>query len=187
MKLPGLDSQTLAPAFEQLFLEGHANELREALVDLGALEAALRAAADAVARSMLAGGANATATWAVAQILAYSFSRVGRSSFLESSSPRGTRAGSRITAAATTGPASGPRPASSQPATGQMPRLSAARSRRKVGRTGSSPSGRRAADSRTGFLAVRFMPRWCPDALVSQRLVAAGPSPCEKGGELAAP
>jgi len=26
MKIPGLDSQTLAPAFEQLFLEGHANE-----------------------------------------------------------------------------------------------------------------------------------------------------------------
>src|SRR3954447_5191323 len=26
MKIPGLDSQTLAPAFEQLFIEGHANE-----------------------------------------------------------------------------------------------------------------------------------------------------------------
>src|SRR3954449_10759322 len=26
VKIPGLDSQTLAPAFEQLFLEGHANE-----------------------------------------------------------------------------------------------------------------------------------------------------------------
>jgi len=36
-------------------------------------------------------------------------------------------------AAATTGPASGPRPASSQPATGQMPRLISARSRRKLG------------------------------------------------------
>ena len=59
-------------------------------------------------------------------------------SFLESSSPRGMRWGSRITAAATTGPASGPRPASSQPATGKTPRLIAARSRRKVGRSGAS-------------------------------------------------
>src|SRR5262245_7682519 len=48
-----------------------------------------------------------------------------------------------MTAAATTGPASGPLPASSQPATGHTPRLSAARSRRKVGRMSSSPSGRR--------------------------------------------
>ena len=48
-----------------------------------------------------------------------------------------------MTAAATTGPASGPRPASSQPATGQTPRFIAARSRRKVGRMSSSPSGRR--------------------------------------------
>ena len=39
-----------------------------------------------------------------------------------------------MTAAATTGPASGPRPASSQPATGHTPRLSAVRSRRNVGR-----------------------------------------------------
>ena len=38
-----------------------------------------------------------------------------------------------MTAAATTGPASGPRPASSQPATGQIPRLISARSRRKLG------------------------------------------------------
>ena len=45
------------------------------------------------------------------------------------------RSGSSTTAAATTGPASGPRPASSQPATGQMPRFIAARSRRNVGRT----------------------------------------------------
>ena len=35
------------------------------------------------------------------------------------------RFGSRITAAATTGPASGPRPASSQPATGHIPLPSA--------------------------------------------------------------
>ena len=40
MRLPGLDSQTMAPAFEQLFAEGHANERepltrRERLSDLG--------------------------------------------------------------------------------------------------------------------------------------------------------
>src|SRR5712672_547717 len=65
------------------------------------------------------------------------------------------RFGSRMTAAATTGPASGPLPASSQPATGKTPRLKAARSRRKLGRSGSSSSGRR------GVLgaAVRLMRR----------------------------
>ena len=47
--------------------------------------------------------------------------------------PLGIRLGSSTTAAATTGPASGPRPASSQPATGQTPRLISARSRRKLG------------------------------------------------------
>src|SRR5208282_5223243 len=50
-----------------------------------------------------------------------------------------------MTAAATTGPASGPLPASSQPAIGHTPRLSAERSRRKVGRWISSSSGRRTA------------------------------------------
>ncbi len=44
-------------------------------------------------------------------------SRSSGSSTLESASPRMGRAGLRITAAATTGPASGPRPASSTPAT----------------------------------------------------------------------
>ena len=63
------------------------------------------------ARSIRQGGAQATATCAVAQIRACSFSRVSGSSFLESSTPRGMRAGSRMTAAATTGPASGPLPA----------------------------------------------------------------------------
>ena len=48
-------------------------------------------------------------------------------------SPWGFASGSSTTAAATTGPASGPRPASSQPATGQTPRLISARSRRKLG------------------------------------------------------
>src|SRR5262245_61011298 len=55
------------------------------------------------------------------------------------------RLGSRITAAATTGPANGPLPASSHPATGATPRFMARRSRAKVGRTGSSSSGRRGA------------------------------------------
>ena len=58
--------------------------------------------------------------------------------------------GSRITAAATTGPASGPLPASSQPATGKMPLLSARRSRRKVGRRTGSASGNRWASSFAG-------------------------------------
>ena len=69
-----------------------------------------------------------------------------RSSFLESLSPRGMRSGSRMTAAATTGPASGPRPASSQPATGQTPAcqraaLAAERRTEDLPR----PSGRRSA------------------------------------------
>src|SRR5271166_2070873 len=59
------------------------------------------------------------------------------------------RLGSRMTAAATTGPASGPRPASSQPATGNTPRFIAARSRRKLGRNGGSASGNRGAPSRS--------------------------------------
>ena len=46
----------------------------------------------------------------------------------------GMRFGSRMTAAATTGPASGPRPASSQPATRRMPFFRIARSRRNDGR-----------------------------------------------------
>src|SRR5215471_476806 len=71
--------------------------------------------------------------------------------------PLGMRSGSRITAAATTGPASGPRPASSQPATGQMPRLISARSRRKLGGvTAITPSGSFAcffSGFASGFLA----------------------------------
>src|SRR5436190_163538 len=45
-------------------------------------------------------------------------SRVSKSSFLLSSMPRGNFSRSRITAAATTGPASGAQPASSTPASG---------------------------------------------------------------------
>src|SRR5262245_39150240 len=86
---------------------------------------------------------NATETCALAQIFSQSFSRSSASSFLESLSPRGIRSGSSTTAAATTGPASGPRPTSSQPATGQMPFLRARRSRLKVGRKTGSSSGSR--------------------------------------------
>ena len=63
-----------------------------------------------------------------------------------------------MTAAATTGPASGPLPASSQPATGQTPRLSAARSRRKVGRT-ILLAERQAGGAMA--VAAQLMPRWC--------------------------
>jgi len=62
------------------------------------------------------------------------------------------------------GPASGPLPASSQPATGHTPRFIAARSRRKLGRIGSSPNGKRA----TWMAAVRLMPRWCAAGRPSQ-------------------
>ena len=87
-----------------------------------------------LSRSIRAGEATATENAAVAQISSNSSSRRSAVSRLESSRPLGTRLGSSTTAAATTGPASGPRPASSQPATGQMPRLISARSRRKLGR-----------------------------------------------------
>src|SRR5690348_6202134 len=50
----------------------------------------------------------------------YSFSRTGSLSTLESSNPLMRRAGSRITAAKTTGPASGAQPASSTPARSGM-------------------------------------------------------------------
>src|SRR5512143_1121804 len=51
------------------------------------------------------------------RILASSFSRRAAVRIFESASPLMRRRGSRITAATTTGPASGPRPASSTPAT----------------------------------------------------------------------
>ena len=97
-----------------------------------------RASAQSEARKMLsrsirAGEAKATAKDDVAQISSNSSSRRSAVSRLESSIPLGIRLGSSTTAAATTGPASGPRPASSQPATGQTPRLISARSRRKLG------------------------------------------------------
>src|SRR6185503_10623087 len=54
---------------------------------------------------------------ALALICSSSASRVLTESFLESSRPLGTLFGSRITAPALTGPAHGPRPASSTPQT----------------------------------------------------------------------
>ena len=96
-----------------------------------------------LSRSIRAGEAKATAKDDVAQISSNNSSRRSAVSRLESSMPLGIRFGSSTTAAATTGPASGPRPASSQPATGQTPRLISARSRRKLGgATAITPLGR---------------------------------------------
>src|SRR3954469_18780191 len=112
-----------------------------------------------LSRSIRAGDAKATANDAVAQISSNSSSRRSALSRLESSMPLGMRFGSSTTAAATTGPASGPRPASSQPATGQTPRLISARSRRKLG-------GVTAITPLAGLAFVfedlsRIMPGWC--------------------------
>ena len=68
---------------------------------------------------------------AVPAISPNSASRLAALSFFESVRPTGTAAGSRITAAATTGPASGPRPTSSTPASGQRPSAMAMVSRLK--------------------------------------------------------
>src|SRR5258705_2530186 len=138
-----------------------------------------RASAQSEARRMLsrsirAGEAKATAKDDVAQISSNSSSRRSAVSRLESSIPLGIRLGSSTTAAATTGPASGPRPASSQPATGQTPRLISALSRRKLGgATAITPLGA-SAFSMPAFLSVflaffladlsRIMPGWCESA-----------------------
>ncbi len=68
-----------------------------------------------------------------AMIASNSFSRASGVKSFESLRPRGRFCGSRMTAAAATGPASGPRPASSTPATGQTPRFKSRRSMRKSG------------------------------------------------------
>ena len=68
-----------------------------------------------------------------AMIASNSFSRASGVKSFESLRPRGRFCGSRMTAAAATGPASGPRPASSTPATGQTPRFKSRRSRREIG------------------------------------------------------
>jgi hypothetical protein len=62
------------------------------------------------------------------RIFSAAFSRLTAESFLESSSPWMRRLGSRMTAAATTGPNSAPRPASSVPATSEKPSFQAIRS-----------------------------------------------------------
>ncbi len=69
-----------------------------------------------------------------ADLLEQHFALVRASASWNRSRPLGMRFGSRMTAAATTGPASGPRPASSQPATSWMPFFRIARSRRNDGR-----------------------------------------------------
>ena len=77
--------------------------------------------ASSVARRMFRRSISSTEATATAQasarsrIATASASRVGSLSCLESASPSMGRAGSRITAAANTAPASGPRPASSTP------------------------------------------------------------------------
>ena len=115
-----------------------------------------------MSRSIRAGEAKATANDAVAQISSNSSSRRSAVSRLESSMPFGIRLGSSTTAAATTGPASGPRPASSQPATGQTPRLISARSRRKLGgATAITPFGSLAGASFDVSDLSRIMPGSC--------------------------
>ncbi len=74
-------------------------------------------------RSMRWRLATTTETQARSMILTWSRSRSARSICLESWRPRGNFAPSNITAATTTGPASGPRPASSTPATQVAPRF----------------------------------------------------------------
>src|SRR5829696_419099 len=122
-----------------------------------------------LSRSIRAGEPKATAKDAVAQISSNNSSRRSAVSRLESSMPLGIRFGSSTTAAATTGPASGPRPASSQPATGQTPRLISARSRRKLGgATAMTPLGSAACSlpALSVFLAdlSRIMPGSCESA-----------------------
>ena len=70
--------------------------------------------------------ASPTPTVAISRISGASASRRFSESILESARPSGMAFGSRITAAAITGPASGPRPASSTPAT--MPPAASSRS-----------------------------------------------------------
>ena len=78
---------------------------------------------------------------AVFRIVSKSASRCSAVRRFESSSPLGMRLGLSTTAAATTGPASGPRPASSSPATGQSPSLIAFFSNAKSGFWSSSKRG----------------------------------------------
>ena len=74
-------------------------------------------AARILIRSISSAGTAAIATRPAARISVNSFSLRFSVSVFESFRPEGTEFGSRITAAATTGPASGPRPTSSTPQT----------------------------------------------------------------------
>src|SRR5215469_15276549 len=116
---------------------------------------------------------------ACSRIRGASFSRVSRSSSLESLSPRMRYFGSRITAAATTGPNSEPRPTSSTPATMQAPASHARFSKRRVQRRLFSRRSL-AAGERGGFF------RFFLDALFSTEgtgevLLASSPSALWKG------
>ncbi|QTK79447.1 hypothetical protein AT6N2_C1753 [Agrobacterium tumefaciens] len=104
--------------------------------------------------SIRPGPEEATETIELSMIWTNRLSRFCFVSFLESSIPLGILSGSRMTAAATTGPASGPRPASSVPATGQRPFFFASSSNEKSGPV--SAISKRAGES---GVAVRFMRR----------------------------
>jgi len=95
-----------------------------------------RAMARWVARRMLRRSISSTPAWPVDQTtpgcvarIAKNFSRRAAGIFFESFRPSSLKSPGRMTAAATTGPASGPRPASSTPATKRNPRARRARSR----------------------------------------------------------
>src|SRR4051812_4271703 len=77
--------------------------------------------------------------------------------------PLGILLGSSPPAAATPGPASGPRPASSQPATGQTPRLISARSRRKLGGAIAITPFGSFAEACLSCVLARIMPGSCCD------------------------
>src|ERR1700741_1879150 len=82
--------------------------------------------------SMRAASTSATAqATACRRMRSASSERRSEASFFESSRPTMRRLGLRITAAATTGPNSAPRPASSMPAMRIQPSLRAARSKRE--------------------------------------------------------
>ena len=84
-------------------------------------------------RSITATEPKAKEISAVLQSAAKISSRASAVRIFESAMPFGIRFGSSTTAAATTGPASGPRPASSTPATRRKPSRKSLRSVRKFG------------------------------------------------------
>ena len=102
--------------------------------------ATARCIASRVACRMLMASISSTVASAIAQASAFSRismasrSRRAAESFFESARPTIGRAGSRITAAATTGPASGPRPASSTPQIMPEPMTEAAIPRQQLSR-----------------------------------------------------